>query len=211
MRNLHFILLSLLFITTTSFAQYPAEWWKYVDPSTAKSWEVLPQDAGHGEVVISKRNELGILSNFSHTPFEFRGQHYESMEGLWQSLKYPESENDYRNRIDWVHTRKAVRNMVGYTAKKAGNHANYNMDELGINWVTLEGRKYYPNTWGKGDHYYLIKSAILAKIEQNPEVKRVLKATGDLYLIPDHQIKWYLPAAWSYNKIYMEIRSELFH
>ncbi|MCK5883636.1 MAG: hypothetical protein KAG61_08110 [Bacteriovoracaceae bacterium] len=211
MRRPYLLLLFSLFLTTTSFAQYPQHWWKYVDPSTAKKWEVLPQDAGPEEVVLSKRNELGLLSNFAHTPFEFRGRHYESMEGLWQSLKYPEGENDYRLRVDWAYNREVVQNMVGYTAKKAGSHANYNMDELEISWVTLNKEKYYPNTWGKGDHYYLIKSAIRAKVQQNPKVKSILKATGNLYLIPDHHIKWYLPAAWSYHKIYMEIRRELFY
>lgn len=204
------VFLAFIFIQSIALAKYPAHWWKYVDPSDAKSWEILPHEAGAGEVVLSKRNELGILSNFAHTPFEYRGRHYESMEGFWQSLKYPESEDDYRNEVYWAHTREEVQNMVGYTAKKAGYHANYNMDDLGISWVTFEGRKIYSKVWGKGEHYYLIKQAIFEKIEQNPEVRRVLKATGDLYLLPDHEIKWYLPAAWSYNKIYMEIRNEIF-
>ena len=30
-------------------------------------WEILPQVAKSGEVILSKRNELGILSNFAAT------------------------------------------------------------------------------------------------------------------------------------------------
>jgi hypothetical protein len=33
----------------------------------------VPQEAGPGEVILSKRDELGLLSNFAATPFEFHG------------------------------------------------------------------------------------------------------------------------------------------
>lgn len=38
-------------------------------------WEIMPQEAGNGEVILSKRNELGLL-NFAATPFEFHGKRY---------------------------------------------------------------------------------------------------------------------------------------
>jgi len=48
---------------------YPAHWWARVEDSQKPAWEVLPQAAQPGEVILSKRNELGILSNFAATPF----------------------------------------------------------------------------------------------------------------------------------------------
>ncbi len=76
---------------------YPAHWWTPVSTNGAPSWEILPQEAGPGEVILSKRNELGLLSNFAATPFTFRGKHYASLEGFWQMMKYPETE-DRRSR-----------------------------------------------------------------------------------------------------------------
>ena len=35
-----------------------------------------------------------MLSNFAYTPFELDGVHYESVEGFWQSLKFPEGSGD---------------------------------------------------------------------------------------------------------------------
>src|SRR6188768_1796304 len=77
---------------------YPAHWWTPVPTNGAPSWEILPQAAGPGEVILSKRNELRLLSNFAPTPFTFRGQRYASLEGFWQMMKYPESDNDSRAR-----------------------------------------------------------------------------------------------------------------
>src|SRR5262249_55044696 len=53
---------------------YPAHWWTPVPTNGAPAWEILPQAAGPGEVILSKRNELGLLSNFAATPFTFRGK-----------------------------------------------------------------------------------------------------------------------------------------
>src|SRR6185295_6802285 len=72
-------------------ARYPAHWWAPVPKEGAPDWEILPQEAGPGEVILSKRHELGLLSNFAATPFTFRGQRYASLEGFWQMMKYPET------------------------------------------------------------------------------------------------------------------------
>jgi hypothetical protein len=48
-----------------------------------------------------------------------------------------------------------------------------------------------------------------AKVNQNPEVKKVLLATGDLILKPDHHQEPNAPAAWRYFEIWMRIRQEL--
>ena len=58
---------------------------------------------------------------------------------------------------------------------------------MGIGWVTVEGKQIEDRFPGQGEHYRLIEAATRAKVRQNPEVKRVLVATGDLILKPDQQ------------------------
>ena len=87
---------------------YPAEWWTPVPTNGAPAWEILPQAAKPGEVILSKRNELGLLSNFAPTPFVFHGKRYASLEGFWQMMKYPEGANDPRATfpgLEWKFTR----------------------------------------------------------------------------------------------------------
>ena len=55
----------------------------------------------------------------------------------------------------------------------------------------------------------MIVAAMWEKVKQNPEVKKVLLATGDLILKPDHHQEPDAPAAWRYFEIWMQIRSEL--
>lgn len=117
---------------------YPAHWWAEVSKVGAPEWEVLPQEAGPGEVILSKRNELGLLSNFAPTQFTFRGQRFASMEGLWQSMKYPEAiiqitdevveHHDTYNIADprlcdsnivWKYTRAQVEQMTAFEAMDA--------------------------------------------------------------------------------------------
>ncbi len=40
---------------------YPAHWWAEVTKENAPAWEIFPQQAKPGEVILSKRNELGLL------------------------------------------------------------------------------------------------------------------------------------------------------
>ena len=63
------------------------------------------------EVILSKRNELGLLSNFAPTPFVFHGKRYASLEGFWQMMLYPEGPGDPRARfsgLEWKYTRARV-------------------------------------------------------------------------------------------------------
>ena len=102
-------------------------------------WEILPQEAGPGEVILSKRNELGLLSNFAATPFEFRGKRYASLEGFWQMMKYPEGPDDPRAKfpgLEWTHTRDEVAEMTAFDAKKAGDLASRNM----ARWASIGSR-----------------------------------------------------------------------
>jgi predicted NAD-dependent protein-ADP-ribosyltransferase YbiA (DUF1768 family) len=192
--------------------KYPAEWWIPVSAVGAPGWEILPQDAGPGEVILSKRNELGLLSNFAATPFEFRGKRYASLEGFWQMMKYPEGPDDPRAKhpeIEWTHTRDEVAQMTAFDAKRAGDLGSRNMREMGIDWVTFEGQRMEYRPEKPGEHYRIIIEATRKKVRQNPEVQRVLLATGDLVLKPDHHQEPNPPAAWRYYEILMQIRSEL--
>ena len=178
----------------------------------APSWEILPQEAGLGEVILSKRNELGLLSNFAATPFVFHGKRYASLEGFWQMMKYPEGPDDPRATFPgliWRYTRDQVAQLTSFDAKHAGDLGESNMKKMGITWVTFEGKRmeYKPPT--PGAHYRLIVGATQEKVRQNPEVKRVLLSTENLILKPDHHQEADAPAAWRYYEILTQIRSEL--
>ena len=187
---------------------YPPEWWTPVPRENAASWEILPQDAGPGEVILSKRTELGLLSNFAPTPFTLDGETYASVEGFWQMLKYPEGPGDERLRdpsVTWPHTRAQVAAMTAFEAKAAGE----NMQKLGIAWVTYHGRRIDHREKQKGEFYRLIRAAEQAKLDQNPAVADILRKTGTLILRPDHQQAPDSAPAMKYCEIWMELRAQL--
>ena len=191
---------------------YPAHWWEPVPRDSAPDWEILPQDAGPGEVILSKRNELGLLSNFADTPIRFRGKRYASIEGFWQMMKYPEGPADPRATfpgIEWPFTRDQVAAMTGFEAKEAGKIAGRNMKKMGIKWLTFDGKRLHYKGRDKQKHYRIIKAISEAKVEQNRNVRDVLLATGDLELRPDHKQGPNPPPAYRYYDIYMDIRSDL--
>jgi predicted NAD-dependent protein-ADP-ribosyltransferase YbiA (DUF1768 family) len=197
---------------TSRDPRYPAHWWTQIIDPQKPDWEILPQEAGPGEVILSKRNELGLLSNFAPTPFVFHGKRYESLEGFWQMMKYPEGPYDQRAKfpgLEWKYTRAQVAQMVGFEANKAGALASENMTKMGIAWVSFEGRHFAYKPVVPGEHYKLIVAATWAKVNQNPEVKKVLLRTGNLILKPDHHQEPNAPAAWRYYEILTQIRTEL--
>jgi hypothetical protein len=192
--------------------RYPAHWWIPVDDPKKPVWEILPQEAKPGEVILSKRNELGLLSNFAATPFVFRGKRYASLEGFWQAMLYPEGPDDPRAKfpgLEWKYTREQVTQMTAFEAKHAGDLAEENMRKMKIGWISFEGKRFAYRPSRPGRHFRLIVAATWAKVLQNPEVKKVLLATGDLILKPDHQQEPNAPAAWRYFEIWMNIRSKL--
>jgi predicted NAD-dependent protein-ADP-ribosyltransferase YbiA (DUF1768 family) len=217
-----FLMLCFSFV---SFAQqnppphnppYPNVWWAAVPEKDAASWEILPQRAKYGEVILSKRTELGILSNFAATPFTFRGKRYASVEGFWQATKYPEILKDSKgaqiedkrvsSRVTWPHTRSEVEGMTAFEAKRAGDLASENMTKLGIDWVSFAGKKMTYKQTGESEFYLLIVEAMKAKLEQNPPVKKILEATGSLVLRPDHVPGPAELKAWQYHDIWMSLR-----
>jgi len=98
---------------------------------------------------------------------------------------------------------------VSFEAKRAGDLGEANMKQMGIDWVSFEGRRFQYKPAAPGEHYRLIVAATREKVKQNPEVQKVLLATGDLILKPDHHQEPNAPAAWRYFEILMQIRKEL--
>jgi hypothetical protein len=216
------LLIALLTISSVASAQqlrpvnYPAIWFAPINDPNKPDWEILPQEAGPGEVILSKRNELGILSNFAATPFVLDGNRYASVEGFWQMMLYPEPCPDcdpdprmMSKKVTWKYFAFQVAQMTGFEAKAAGTLAEENMKKLGIDWCTYQGKRLRYRSATPGEHYRLIVAAMRAKLERNPEVKRILLATGDLILKPDHHGEENPPPEWKYYEIWMQLRSEM--
>ncbi len=202
-----------LFLSTHLLAQsYPQEWWVSIPRDQAASWEILPQDAAPGEVILSKRTELGIFSNFGATPFELDGLHYASVEGLWQALKYPDPsiQNDPRAKLVWPHTRAEVMAMVAFDAKRAGKEANLIYKANNLKEVSYGQDFFDYNDFASGSekHLQLITRALRAKLDQTPGLWDLLLKTGCLILKPDHTESGISPASYRYFDIYMKLRDE---
>ena len=192
---------------------YPAHWWEAKLSPPLKWWEISPASVKceNNKVVLSKRNELGILSNFAPTPFILDGIKYASLEGFWQMMKFPKLKDDprYFELSKTPYTRESVSKLTAFEAKKAGDTGSEVMKKLGINWVTYQGKRLVYKTPKKAAHYQLIKRAMQEKLNQNLEVQKVLKATENLKLLPDHEQKANTPPAWKYNEIWMELRDTI--
>lgn len=184
-------------------------WWQGLDSAEKKSWEITPDQVKPPQVVVSKRNSLGVLSNFAATPFKLGGKQYASVEGFWQATKYPESSKDPRQGWgQWPHTRQQVEKMTAFKAKRAGSAASKMMQKNQWKWVTYEGQKMLYREQKKGLFYDLIERAMTAKLMQNKLVQNVLCQTRDLELVPDHDQGQNPPPAWQYTKIWMKLRAE---
>lgn len=208
------IFTTLLFLTHTALAEYPAEWFKPFSKDQAESWEILPQDAKQGEVILSKRNELGVFSNLALAPFTLDGEKYNSVEGLWQGMKYPDPslKDDPRLLVSsWPHTRKEVYLMSGWEGKTAGNEANDIYKKNNLKFISYKDHQFLSKDGAEGSqfHFKLITRAITEKINQNPEIKKLLMKTKGLVLRPDHKIGENEPPAYEYYKILMKIRDEV--
>ncbi len=152
-----------------------------------------------------------MLSNFYAAPFTLEGLRFGSVEGLWQSLKYPENAQDPRNspEVSWPYTRAQVEMMTAFEAKDAGDIASKNMTQLKIKWVCFKGEKIEYKGKDQKRHYELIFKATVEKVQQNASVKELLLKTGDLKLMPDHKQEANSPPAYAYYDIAMKIREAL--
>ena len=213
MTHLRMFQLFLLLAVGCAFqTKYPESWWTPVSREGAPEWEILPQAAKpKEEVILSKRNELGILSNFAATPFFYNQKRYASVEGFWQMMKYPDPElkNDPRNKVTFPFSREQVAAMTAFEAKAAGDEASRIMQSLSIDWVSFEGKKMTYCSEKPGEHFFLIKEAMIKKLRYNPEVRRVLLATGQLQLKPDHTEGECQAPEWKYYELWMMIRKDV--
>lgn len=211
------LFLLLLLVSTPVWAnKYPAHWWQHVpDTQRQGSWEILPHEAKPGEVILSKRNELGVFSNLGHSPFHFEGKHYASIEALWQMMKYPDLTDRKDPRIAYAHeypyTRLEVYELDGFTAKRAGDAANKINKKYSFDFVSYKRVhfNYKDLASGSDRHYKIIKQAIKEKVLQNPRIMQLLLKTKGLVLKPDHSIRENSPKSYYYNKILMDIRDGL--
>lgn len=192
---------------------YPDHWWQPIHNAQAPDWEILPDQGQRGKtVILSKRHELGVLSNFAPTPFELDGKRYASVEGLWQASKYPDPDmpKDPRRACpEFKHTRAQVEQMASFEAKKAGDPGSACMKRLTIDWVSYKGRKMPYRAADKGEYYQLIYRAMKQKLEQNPQVRSALESTKGLELLPDHHTRADDPPAWRYFEIWQGMRDGL--
>jgi predicted NAD-dependent protein-ADP-ribosyltransferase YbiA (DUF1768 family) len=209
-----FFSVALLMMSSLLFAgEYPSDWWREVPRDQSNSWEILPQDAVKGEVILSKRTELGVFSNLAESEFNYQGVTYNSVEGLWQKLKYPDpmDKKDPRHKFIYPYTREEVTRLSMWESKKAGDMANKINKENGIKFVSYRGRRFIYKDMAAGSqfHYKLIRGAMEAKVFQNENIKELLLKTKGLILKADHKIGLNKPPAYKYFDIYMDIRSNL--
>ena len=190
---------------------YPAGWWQEIPREQAWPWEVLPQNAGPGEVILSKRTQLGLFTSFATTPFTFHERRYASMLGFEASLRYPEGPSDPRlaDGVKWSHTREEVAGLTGLQAHRAGERAEDNMRALGIGWVSFQGERIEYLGAGHERYAELVEEASLAKLRQDPQLERLLLSTGDLRLRPDYRSKADTVPASLYCEVWTRIRARL--
>lgn len=209
------ILIVFIFLfSLKSIAGYPKHWWKPVPEDQRKSsWEILPHEAKKGELILSKRNELGVFSNLAKTVIEFEGEIYQSVEAFWQMMKYPDPSltEDSRKDLDFIYTRQEVKQLSGFVSKRAGSSANRILKANNISWISYKNKKFNYKDFGEGSkyHYMLIYRVIEAKLLQNPGLIDLLKSTGDLELRADHKMGSQVPPSYHYNLILMKIRKNL--
>ncbi|GAB4415038.1 MAG: hypothetical protein OHK0056_22310 [Bacteriovoracaceae bacterium] len=207
-------LISILFSFSVFANPYPSTWWQEVSRDGAPGWEILPQDAGKGEVILSKRTELGIFSNLSASVFTLDGEIYGSVEGLWQMMKYPDPSDptDPRHQFQYPFTRDEVKLMSMWDSKNAGNLANKVNHDNNINWISYGNHRFNYVDGGAGSdfHYQLIRRAFIAKANQNPDIKKLLMKTKGLKLKPDHHMRADSPASFKYHELWMDLRDNYF-
>jgi predicted NAD-dependent protein-ADP-ribosyltransferase YbiA (DUF1768 family) len=98
-----------------------------------------------------------LLSNFADTPFELWGEQYGSVEGFWQSLKFPK-----------LADRRRVGKLAGIEAKRAGREAPKSDTFIWQGSIVEVGSP---------EHHELMRIAIKKKLKQNRKVLRLLLAT----------------------------------
>lgn len=214
--RLFFLFLTLIsnVACATMQVDYPTHWWERI-PETQRqgSWEILPHEAKNGELILSKRNELGVFSNLAYAPFKLDGIHYNSVEALWQMMKYPDFSDTNDVRMDFASefpfTREQVYLLSGFESKRAGDAANVINKKYDLKSIISYQKKtfdYNDHAVGSEYHYQIMKRAILAKVMADKNMLRLLNQTKGLKLMPDHKQGANKPKSYFYHKILMDIR-----
>jgi predicted NAD-dependent protein-ADP-ribosyltransferase YbiA (DUF1768 family) len=118
-------------------------------------------------VSTHKDPQIRLISNFATTPFVLDGQTYQSVEGFWQGLKFPDEAD-----------RRRLATLSGIEAKRAGSKQGagdtflYRGQELRV---------------GTRDHWDLMEQANWAKFTQSAEARQALLATTPRPLI--HRVR----------------------
>jgi predicted NAD-dependent protein-ADP-ribosyltransferase YbiA (DUF1768 family) len=110
---------------------------------------------------------LRLISNFAHTPFRLDGLGYESIEGFWQGLKFPDAAD-----------RRRLAELWGPAARDAGHHAP------AADTFVYGGETVRVGTWG---HWQLMEKACEAKFAQHAAAREALVSTRNRPLV--HQVK----------------------
>jgi hypothetical protein len=97
------------------------------------------------------------LSNFSERRFVLHGKQYRSVEGWYQGLKWPEK----RKRAE-------IAKLAGPFAKRAGKGAPK------LDHFIYKGKEY---KFGSPGHHGLVKAAVRASLEQDPEIAKAFRLT----------------------------------
>ncbi|MGK7899673.1 MAG: hypothetical protein AB4372_40175 [Xenococcus sp. (in: cyanobacteria)] len=165
----------------------------------------------NGEEITKKELEANIISfglyplvsNFADTRFEFQKKQFRSAEAFIHYIKYPENHPE----------KKKVARLFGKEAKRAV--IKEIREEINRKLLAGEAPTIYWNgekiDYRSPEHYALIKDALRAKFEQNPEAYRQLMATGDKKLIHNtgsqESSNTSLPAK-EFTRILTELREE---
>ena len=191
------LLIFFIFTGCAIQTKYPSHWWSLGYPK-------------HNELVLTDANELGVLLNHSSSPFWFNKKRYESIEGFWQMMKFPDPElnPDPRTKKIFPFTREEVANMSGAKAQEAGKKADFLLKELNVNWVSFEGKKMAYCSNILSDLNYLLKEAMVKKYRYNHDVRRILKATGNLTLTTEKDLQECQGPEWNTGQLWMKIRKE---
>jgi predicted NAD-dependent protein-ADP-ribosyltransferase YbiA (DUF1768 family) len=110
---------------------------------------------------------LRLVSNFAHTSFVLDDKSYESIEGFWQGLKFPDEAD--RRRLALLH---------GSEARDAGYHAPES------DTLMYDGENVRVGTYA---HWRLMEKACRAKFAQHAAAREALLSTRNRPLV--HQVK----------------------
>jgi predicted NAD-dependent protein-ADP-ribosyltransferase YbiA (DUF1768 family) len=109
-------------------------------------------------VASNAHEEIGrALSNFAPRPFILNGERFQSVESWYQGLKWPDQEK-----------RAELARLDGRAAKKAGRGAPRSPQ------FQYQNRDY---AFGGEEHHQLIREAIKASLEQNPQISEAFTET----------------------------------